>query len=241
MSPGNAGLGRGHSEELVRVPSNAAVRCRSERVAIDGLSIVQQRIAAIEARIGVFRAPPVSQPAVGTGPGMQQLARDVGRFDAAYQRAVDAQAGASSRASGSTVSVGTGGPISAPADLAPYGNGRIPMGVLAPVGVGDFRLWAPAAQAFAQMRSDAARAGVDIGVTSTYRSYDAQVANAKEKGLYSQGGWAAEPGTSLHGWGLAVDVDATPATLQWMRDNASRYGWVQDVPREPWHWDFSGS
>jgi hypothetical protein len=43
-------------------------------------------------------------------------------------------------------------------------------------------------------------AGVDIGVTDSYRSYDAQVDVARRKGLYSQGGLAATPGTSDHGW-----------------------------------------
>ena len=61
----------------------------------------------------------------------------------------------------------------------------------------------------------------------------------ERKGLYSEGGYGAVPGTSNHGWGLAVDADVTdPATLTWLRTNAHRFGFVEAVPREPWHWEF---
>jgi hypothetical protein len=83
-------------------------------------------------------------------------------------------------------------------------------------------------------------AGVDIGVTDSYRSYDAQVDVARRKGLYSQGGLAATPGTSDHGWGMSLDLDLDSRALSWMRANAGRYGFVEDVPREPWHWTFGG-
>jgi LAS superfamily LD-carboxypeptidase LdcB len=59
------------------------------------------------------------------------------------------------------------------------------------------------------------------------------------KGLYSNGGYGAVPGTSNHGWGLAVDIDVTsPSTMAWVRANAYRFGFVEAVPREPWHWEF---
>ncbi|QGG97136.1 hypothetical protein GH723_14760 [Actinomarinicola tropica] len=61
---------------------------------------------------------------------------------------------------------------------------------------------------------------------------------ATEKGLYSQGGLAATPGTSNHGWGLSVDLDLNPASEAWMKANAPRFGFVEDVPREPWHWTY---
>ena len=89
------------------------------------------------------------------------------------------------------------------------------------------------------MIADAKRDGVKIGITDSYRSYDEQVDLVRRKGLYSQGGLAATPGTSQHGWGLAVDADVTdPATLNWVRANAHRFGWVEAVPREPWHWEY---
>jgi LAS superfamily LD-carboxypeptidase LdcB len=127
----------------------------------------------------------------------------------------------------------------APAELARYGNGRIPSGALAPVGVGDHRLWAPAARSFQQLRQAAAADGVTIGVTDSYRSYDRQLELAERRGLYSQGGFAARPGTSTHGWGLSLDLDLDDRAQAWMRANGARFGFVEDVPREPWHWTYS--
>ena len=62
---------------------------------------------------------------------------------------------------------------------------------------------------------------------------------ARRKGLYAEGGLAARPGTSNHGWGMAVDANVNdPRTLQWLKTNGPRFGWVEAVPREPWHWEF---
>ena len=147
---------------------------------------------------------------------------------------------------------GTGVPASAPTPgstststtvpdtLRAYGNGRIPAEVMTPIGISSHRLWGPAATAFMTMRAAAAAEGVDIGVTDSYRSYEQQVELAARKGLYKNGGYAAVPGTSQHGWGLAVDVDVDPAGLAWMRANAGRFGYVEAVPREPWHWEYHG-
>lgn len=129
-------------------------------------------------------------------------------------------------------------PTGVPGDLERYGNGRIPADVLVPIGVGDHRLWAPAAEAFKSLQAAAAQEDVRIGVTDSYRSYAAQVKVAEEKGLYAQGGLAARPGTSDHGWGMALDLDLDARALTWMRANAPRYGFVEDTPREPWHWAF---
>jgi hypothetical protein len=126
----------------------------------------------------------------------------------------------------------------APAGLEAYGNGRIPQAALAPIALGQHRLWAPAADSFRQMAASAAAAGVRLDITGSYRSYDEQVAVARSKGLYSQGGLAAQPGTSTHGWGLSVDVDATPKALAWLRQHGREFGFVEDVPREPWHWTY---
>lgn len=62
---------------------------------------------------------------------------------------------------------------------------------------------------------------------------------------------AATPGASNHGWGLAVDVavavplnggghtivgiTSRPDVLQWMLDNAARYGLSWEAQSEPWH------
>jgi len=127
-----------------------------------------------------------------------------------------------------------------PPELAKYGNGRIPTSELEPIGIGEHRLWSSAADAFAAMRSAASAAGVTIGVTDSYRSYDQQVDLARRKGLYKDGGLGAVPGTSEHGWGRAVDVDVDGAGQTWMRAHAGEFGFVEDTPREPWHWGFKG-
>lgn len=130
---------------------------------------------------------------------------------------------------------------SAPAGLERYANGRVPESTLVPLGQGPDRLWGPAADAYRNMAAAAAASGVDIKVADSYRSLDAQVDVARRKGLYSQGGLAAQPGTSTHGWGLSVDIDPTPAALGWLRRYGGESGFVQDVAREPWHWTYRDS
>jgi LAS superfamily LD-carboxypeptidase LdcB len=104
--------------------------------------------------------------------------------------------------------------------------------------MGDHRLWAPAADAMQRMIADARSQGVTIGITDSYRDLASQERLAATKGPYSQGGLAATPGTSNHGWGVATDLDLDDRALQWMRENGWRYGFVEDVPREPWHWTY---
>jgi len=82
-------------------------------------------------------------------------------------------------------------------------------------------------------------------ITDSYRSYDAQVDVYDRKP-----GLAAVPGTSEHGWGLALDVGCGAnsfggALYEWLDDNADDYGWDNpDWARpsgstpEPWHWEF---
>jgi zinc D-Ala-D-Ala carboxypeptidase len=129
-------------------------------------------------------------------------------------------------------------PFTPPPELLAYGNGNIPSEALGPIGVGSHRLWGPAAKAFMNMRADAAAAGIDIGVTDSYRSYAQQVDLANRKGLYRDGGLAAVPGTSKHGWGVALDLDVNAKAQEWLRANATRYGFYETTPREPWHWEF---
>ena len=90
--------------------------------------------------------------------------------------------------------------------------------------------------------------GRDLAVSSSYRDYSTQVATKE-----SRGSLAADPGTSNHGRGLAVDFDGFGAVGQfdrpyylWMRDNGPRFGWMHPPymgpggsgPLEPWHWEY---
>ena len=134
-----------------------------------------------------------------------------------------------------TSEMGAAGP---PPELAAYGNGRIPAAALTPIGQGNHRMWAPAAESFNRMAEAAARDGVAIRVTDSYRSYDAQVDLANRKGIYGKGGLAAVPGTSNHGWGRSLDIDTAGGTAEWLRANGARFGFHEDVPGEPWHWTY---
>ena len=80
-----------------------------------------------------------------------------------------------------------------------------------------------------------------------YRSLSQQYRVKAERGCF-----AARPGTSEHGWGLAVDLcdgvepGSASVSYQWMRANAPRYGWENPTwalpggggPYEPWHWEY---
>lgn len=205
---------------------------------MDAITAIGQRIAAIEAG---FAALATARPAPMTsfattlasagGPAPHPAG---GPAPAADSLATAAWAATLRGSSPATTADGV------PAELAAYGNGRIPAAALEPVGETGHRLWRPAADAFERLHAAAAADGVSIGVTDSYRSYDAQVDVVRRKGLYSEGGLGAEPGTSRHGWGMAVDLDLDAEALAWMRSNAGRFGFVEDTPREPWHWGYQG-
>jgi LAS superfamily LD-carboxypeptidase LdcB len=88
------------------------------------------------------------------------------------------------------------------------------------------------------MQTAAALDGVTLSVSDSYRSIAEQQQTAVNVGLYREGGLAAVPGTSTHGWGLSVDIDLDARTRQWLRTNADRFGFAEDVAREPWHYTY---
>jgi len=122
-------------------------------------------------------------------------------------------------------------------------NGRLDPNTLTVVAPGH-RLRADAASAYLQMVSSARASGIQWSITDSYRTYEVQVRLAQEKGLYGEGGLAARPGTSRHGWGLAVDLgprggadtSGTPEN-NWLVANANSFGF-QTIPGEPWHWQY---
>lgn len=111
------------------------------------------------------------------------------------------------------------------------------------------RLRADAAVALAELNvAFQANFGYPLCLTSTYRDLAGQYASR-----YSYGYMAATPGTSNHGWGLAVDfcydVVGDSAAMEWLRSNGPTFGWNNpDWARnpnspyykpEPWHWEFT--
>ena len=105
--------------------------------------------------------------------------------------------------------------------------------------------------------------GVDIEGGWCYRTHESQVAAWIRRQCYIPGNCdgnpyppTAEPGTSHHGWGLAIDVwgasdvilGCSAPQLLWLQLNAPRFGWINpDWARcgqqgsEPWHWEYVGS
>lgn len=216
---------------------------------MDPVNRVESRIAQIQERMRMLSRSPVSTAGSGWGSGLSNIGAGPpgtsfnAKFDATLASAMSTYGSSGAGLSRADARWGVDSLDAATATVVPvvlqiYGNGRIPSSALAPIGIGEHRLWAPAASAFDQMRVDAAADGVDIGVTDSYRGYDEQVDLVRRKGLYSQGGLGAVPGTSAHGWGLALDVDVNEAGQAWMRVNAGRYGFVETTPREPWHWEY---
>ena len=128
-----------------------------------------------------------------------------------------------------------------------YHNGRIPPDVLCPINAsGSHRLRCDAAEAFIAMdAAHRAALGRAIPVTDSYRDYDAQVEVYRRKPHL-----AARPGTSNHGWALAVDISVggfNGEVFAWLQANAHRYGWhhppwarIDGSKPEPWHWEYAG-
>ncbi len=127
-----------------------------------------------------------------------------------------------------------------------WANGQIPAEALCRLGVHGHALRCDAAASYQQMSTAYAAAfGAPLCITDSYRSLGAQVA-----AFYAKPALAAVPGTSNHGWALAVDlcgginVAGTPQWT-WMTQNAGRFGFVQpdwaapggEKP-EPWHWEY---
>ena len=197
-----------------------------------GIENVNARIADIQSRMIALQTQQTSRNVPNTS--TSTTSGPTGENFASYLQDAVAQ-GAQGATTNKSYTLNSKG---VPTDLAAYGNGKIPASALERVGDTRHKLWAPAAQSLNQMINDAKRDGVHIGITDSYRPYEEQVDLARRKGLYSQGGLAAKPGTSEHGWGMATDLDLNGKALSWMKQNADKYGFVMNVPRENWHWAY---
>lgn len=88
----------------------------------------------------------------------------------------------------------------------------------------------------------------DPDVHRTSPSIQRRVYAGREWFLLKGMAMAATPGTSNHGWGIADDICEAPAydggqkislrdpALEWLRDNAGRFGFALDTWEERWHW-----
>ena len=130
-----------------------------------------------------------------------------------------------------------------------YPNGLIPPSAMCSLGTGNHQLRCDAAAAFRAMSAAYAAAfGGPLCITDSYRTYAGQVDLYRRKPAL-----AAVPGTSNHGWGLAVDLCGgiqhfgTPQ-YAWMVANAGRFGFLHPTwadpgngREEPWHWEYAGT
>jgi cell wall-associated NlpC family hydrolase len=130
-----------------------------------------------------------------------------------------------------------------------YPNGLIPPSAMCPLGPAGHHLRCDAAAAYRAMSSAFAGAfGTPLCITDSYRTYSSQVR------LYGQKpALAAVPGTSNHGWGLAVDLCGGierfgTAQYHWMKANSGRFGYLHpdwaepgNGREEPWHWEYAGT
>ena len=179
------------------------------------------------------------------------LAREAARRAAeeAARRAAEAARNRSNAAASAVGVSFSGGAGCSGGSLSGYANGRLPTSAMCPLwGTRGHRLRADAAEGFnAMSQAYAEHFGSPICITDSYRSYESQVILKQIKGFL-----AARPGTSQHGWGLAVDLcgginSYSTAQHSWMRNNAPDYGF--DLPSwarqggskpEPWHWEYGG-
>ncbi|MBJ7450952.1 MAG: D-alanyl-D-alanine carboxypeptidase family protein [Blastococcus sp.] len=130
-----------------------------------------------------------------------------------------------------------------------YPNGLIPPSAMCPLGPAGHSLRCDAAAAYRAMAAAYAAAfGGPLCITDSYRTYAGQVKLYGEKPAL-----AAVPGTSNHGWGLAVDLCGGVETFgtpqyAWMVANAGRFGFLHPTwadpgngREEPWHWEYAGT
>ncbi len=96
---------------------------------------------------------------------------------------------------------------------------------------------------YAALVAAAAADGVDITLNSGFRSYPEQkhLHDGFTRGLPGFN-TAAKPGFSKHQNGIAFDIavaggDGNP-TYEWLKRQATRFGFVRTVSGEPWHWEF---
>jgi hypothetical protein len=141
---------------------------------------------------------------------------------------------------------------------AGYRNGKIPNEYLKVVN-GNHRLYPDAADAFIEMQAKyKADTGKTFSIREAYRSFQTQVDYIPRLGWYGRSsgqrasapigspealGTAAIPGTSNHGFGLAVDISTGGKKEKsdeyiWLSRNARTFGFTT-VPGEPHHWEYT--
>lgn len=114
--------------------------------------------------------------------------------------------------------------------------------------------------AFNQMKKDAAAKGLNLYISSGYRSYSSQSSiynrYVSRDGRKLADTYSARPGHSEHQTGLAIDLNtitqsfANTAECKWVAENCHKYGFIIRYPKgkthitgyyyEPWHLRYVG-
>lgn len=164
-----------------------------------------------------------------------------------------------------------------PKDLKGVANGKLPDSILKPIAIGG-KLHHLAAAAFNAMTKAAKADGINFKHVGDYRPYDAQLSLFKQRYVKGDSGdprkitrtfegekWmlkagmapAGSPGTSNHGWGIAIDVALEVGGklvaitsdpdgkggfkdgVEWLMKHADTYGFSWEIKEgaeaEAWH------
>ncbi|WP_337049998.1 M15 family metallopeptidase [Serratia fonticola] len=120
-----------------------------------------------------------------------------------------------------------------------YENGRIPLSALTAI-QGSY-LRPDAASSMLGMQAGFKRdTGDSLTFNEGYRDYATQE-YYWDQYQHHGGPPAARPGTSNHGWALAVDFNITNLAFDWLRVHAAGYGWdwsTGHASGERWHWEY---
>lgn len=144
-----------------------------------------------------------------------------------------------------------------PPTLQGMTNGDIDTSYMRVISSDGAMLYRTAAEAFYAMQLAALREGILLQPSSVFDAYrpykvqerifleryktiwlpfvDKKVWQGKTWYKWS-GATAAAPGTSNHGWGLAIDIkDSSGSRLAWLVRNAPTYGFYWEIQDEAWH------
>ena len=148
-----------------------------------------------------------------------------------------------------------------PTVLAGKTNGELAIGAELTRATANCAVAKEAAPSLALMVAEAAKDGINLAQTECYRALSGQVAVSRSYTSAGNSACAATPavapggkvvGTSMHGWGKAVDfrVDGNFSSSQyrWLKANAWKFGWNHPGFAEPggsacpeaWHWEWVG-
>jgi hypothetical protein len=236
---------RGSQQDLLREANAERVEAQELVIEVDQLEdAAAQKERELAAKVEELRALAAASE--------KQLTEANARLEQARAERARAEAEAAAQAARDRAAAAAlGGPAST-CDGRPVGrqaNGFLDPATLCPLSYAPgHSLSAPAAAAFNRLTEHAlATTGSPLCVGDSYRSYPAQVAVYRSKP-----GLAAVPGTSNHGWGLAVDLSCGVERFgsvahEWMKANAPQFGWAHPSwaqqggsKPEPWHWEYVG-